>query len=341
MTPKHFAALAAAAAVCLAAALVVYSSSVPWSRATPHGAPLFANLQSNPPPKLARIEVEQGGDKLTLEHKGNNWLLKQHEGYPATPEKVRAFLVGLTEAQLVEAKTNRKDRYHLLALEDPMSKGANSRLVKLIDDDGNVVAQAVIGKKRSDAFGSGKSGTYVRRPDETQTWLVNTEIDAGTGLSDWVKSRLFEARSGDIKHVTVHMPGKDDVDIELAANGVEHLLQNIPDGMKVKYANSIGDIVDAVGSFDLDDVKKLDAPPAADKVSTVTVDLKSGLSCVFTIRPDGGIAWLTLAASGEGDAKKSADALMARTKGWQFSIPKSKADAILKTRDELLEKIAS
>ena len=340
MTPKHFAALAAAAAVCLVAALIVYSSSLPWSRATPHGAALFANLQSNPP-QIKRIEVQQGGSKLTLEHKGEDWLLKEHEGYPATPEKVRAFLVGLTEAQLVEAKTSRKDRYPLLALEDPMGKGANSRLVKLIDNNDNVVAEAVIGKKRSDAFGAGKGGTYVRRPDEVQTWLVNTEIDAGVGLSDWVKPRLFEARSGDIKHVTVHMPGKDDVNIELAANGVEHLLQNIPDGMKVKYANSIDDIVDAVGSFDFDDVKKLDAPPPADKVSTVTVDMKSGLKCVFTIRPDGGVAWLTLAASGEGNAKTSADALMKRAKGWEFSIPKSKADTILKSRDELLEKIAS
>ena len=46
-------------------------------------------------------------------------------------------------------------------------------------------------------------------------------------------------------------------------------------------------------------------------------------------------------ATGEGDAKKTADALMARAKGWEFRIPKSKADAILKDRAELVEKVQS
>jgi hypothetical protein len=62
---------------------------------------------------------------------------------------------------------------------------------------------------------------------------------------------------------------------------------------------------------------------------------------VLRIRPDGGVAWLTLEASGEGEAKGAADALMARARGWEFRIPKSKADAILKRKPDLLEKVQS
>ncbi len=340
MTPKHFVTLAAAAVVSVAAALLVYSSSVTWSRATPNGVPLFKTLQGVPP-QIARIEIQQGSDTLTLLRDGKDWVLKERERFPATPEKVRAFLVSLSDAELVEGKTRRKDRYGLLGLEDPHKKNAASRLVKLIDDKGQTVAEAVIGKQRSDAFGSGKGGTYVRRPGEAQTWLVNTEINAGVTLRDWVKPRLFGARPRDVKSITVKSPGKDDVNIGLSADGSDHVLKDIPDGMKIKYVNSIDDIAQAVSSIDFDDVKKIDKAPAGDKVSTVTLQLANGLKCDFKIRPDGGSAWLSLDASGEGEAKKEADALMARAKGWEFQIPKSKADAILKAREELLEKKAS
>jgi hypothetical protein len=341
MTPKHFLALAAAAALSLVAAITIYSSSVPWTRATPKGVPLFKTLREAPP-QIARIELKQGGAKLTLEHKGNDWLLKEHQSFPATPEKVRAFLASLSNAELVEAKTRRKDRYALLGLDgDPNGNGGNAQLVRLIDDKGQPVAEAMIGKQRTDAFGSGKGGTYVRRLGEAQTWLVNAEIDAGAALSTWVDSKLFNARPRDVKSVTVKSPGKDNVDIVLSVDGSEHELKDIPEGMKVKYANSIDDIVKAASSIDFDDVHKLDATPSGDKVSTVTLKLANGLNCDFKIRRDGGVAWITLDASGDGQAKKEADELMARAKGWEFRVPRSKADAILKTRDELLEKAAS
>jgi len=340
MKPKQFVALAVAAAVCFAAALIVYSSSARWSRATPGGAALFDSLQGTPP-DIARIEVKQGNAKLTLARSGSEWLLKERQSFPAAPEKVRAFLVSLTEAELVEPKTRTKDRYALLALEDPAKPHANSRLVRLIDAQDKTIAEAVIGKKRSDAFGSGKGGTYVRKPGEAQTWLVNTEINPGVQLRDWVKPRLFETHRRDIKHLVVKSPGEADLDIKLAANGSEHQLQDIPEGMKIKYANSIDDMAEAASSFDFDDVHKLEGAPTSDKVGTVTLELANGMKCVFKIRRDGGVAWLSVEATGEGEAKKAADALMARAKGWEFRIPKSKADAILKHRADLLEKIAS
>jgi len=340
MTPKHFTALAAAAALCLVAAVLIYSSSTPWTEATPHGVALFETLRRETP-KIARIEIEQGDNKLTLTHNGQDWLLKERENFPASPEKVRALLVSMANADLVEAKTRKEDRYALLSVEDPKGKTAASKLVRLVDDGGRNVAEAIIGKKRTDAFGSGKGGTYIRRPGEAQSWLVNTEIDVGAQLRDWVKPQLFEAKPADVQHVTVRMPGKDEVNIELAADGRQHVLKDIPESMKIKYANSIDDIAEAASSLDFEDVRKLAATPAPDKVNTVVVDLKSGLKVTFTVVPSDGSAWVSMDASGEGEAKKAADALMKRAKGWEFQIPRSKSDAILKTREELLEKASS
>jgi hypothetical protein len=46
-------------------------------------------------------------------------------------------------------------------------------------------------------------------------------------------------------------------------------------------------------------------------------------------------------ATGEGEAKKAADEITARTAGWEYQIGKSKADSLLKRRGDLLEKIPS
>ena len=80
------------------------------------------------------------------------------------PRRCARCSSGLAEAELVEAKTRRADRYALLELEDPAAKDAKSRLVRVLDGKGSVLAEVVVGKKRIDAFGVGKSGTYVRKP---------------------------------------------------------------------------------------------------------------------------------------------------------------------------------
>ncbi len=178
-------------------------------------------------------------------------------------------------------------------------------------------------------------------PDEAQTWLVNTEINAGVTLRDWVKPTAVRGAPRDVKSLTVKIPGKEDVNIELVRRRQRAPVEGHPRGHESQIRQLDRRHAEAASSIDFDDVKKLDAPPTGDKVSTVTLNLANGLKCDFKIRRDGGVAWVTLEASGEGEAKKEADELTARAKGWEFEIPKSKADAILKTRDELLEKAAS
>lgn len=333
MTSKQFVALAAAAALSLIVAIIVYSSSTPFTRSAPENAALFDTLRHNPP------QIAQGNSGLILERKGEDWLIKEHDLFPAARDKVRAFLISLSDADLVEAKTRVADRYALLSLEDPKDKNANSRLVKLIGDSGSVIVEVIVGKQRTNAFGSGKGGTYVRKPGDEQTWLVSTEISVGTGLRDWTKPRVFETRKIDIRNLSIKAPGEENVDIKLADNGVEHLLQDIPEGKKIKFVNSIDDIAPAASSYDFDNVRPLKDTPDPAKASTITLEQNNGLKVVFTIQREDGVAWLSMAASGEGDAKKAADALNARTKGWEFQIPNSKVEAIFKRKPDLLEDI--
>jgi hypothetical protein len=339
MTPKSFVVLAAVAVLFVVAAVLVYSSSTRWSHAVPNGVALFPDLRGDAA-KIAEIDLQQGTSKLTLARKGQDWLLIQHGSFPASPEKVRVFLLSLADAKLVEAKTREKDRYKLLGLEDPTAHDATSRLVQLKDGKGSVLAEVVVGNERTDAFGGGKDGTYIRKPSDDQTWLVSTEIEGGVDLKGWVEPYLFEANANQVKHVSVKLPGEDALEINETAGGTKSVLVNMPDGMKLKYLNALDDIVGAAIAVDFEDVRKQESVPS-DQASKVDVELANGLKVSYAIEQKGGADWLSLTAFGDGNAKKAANALTARAKGWEFRITKSAADAMLKKREDVLEKVSS
>ena len=173
----------------------------------------------------------------------------------------------------------------MLELEDPAEKGAKSRLVRLIGAKGNVMGEVVIGKKRQDrAFVARKAGTYVRRPGNPQTWLANAEIDASSAAKEWVKtSRIASGQQSRSARVTVEVPGEEALKIErwrparlprrqgrprrtlpavAPAPGKLRFLAFPPDGKKLKEANEIETLVRRSATIDMEDFRKLDAPPS-------------------------------------------------------------------------------
>ena len=106
----------------------------------------------------------------------------------------------------------------------------------------------------------------------------------------------------------------------------------------MKDASAADLLARAVGSIDMEDVRKLAAPPAGAGVSTVKIETTDGPTITLRLRKDGDAHWFSVAAAGEGDeAKKAAAEITQRTQGWEFKLPTFKSDAILKKRADLLE----
>src|SRR5262245_37693769 len=336
MKARSIAELALVALVALLVAATTYISQNRWSQAKVTGAPLFPGLSSQGP-KIARIELRQGDKKLALERKDQTWVLADRGGYAAKPEAVRTLLVRLAEAQLVEPKTRKSDRFAMTELEDAGAKDTKSREVRLLDQQGAVIAQAIVGKKRLDAFGSSKSGTYVRWPEDAQAWLANTDVDISASVRDWVQPTVIDQDAAKIKTVTVEIPNEASLRIEREAGDAgKHKLVAIPEGKKLKQGGDVDAIVRAVGSIDLEDVRKLD-PSAAGETSTARFETDSGLAVTLRLRKQGEDTWVSVSATGEGDAKKAAEDISNRTKDFEFKIAPSKATAILKRPADLFE----
>lgn len=356
MTPKNFVYLAAAAVLSVLFAIVSYASNNQWSPGKATGDKLFPALATDAS-QIATIEVRQGDNAVVLEKMGGGWGVKNRDNYPVDTPKVRTLLVGLVEAELIETKTRRPDRYAVLELEDPAEKAAKSRLVRLTGAKGNVIGEVVIGKKRQDVLSAGKAGTYVRRPGNPQTWLASSELDASAAAKDWMKTTVLTTDASKVNRITIEIPGEEPLRIEREAAPQKDAKETAdpaaaanklrfagfpPEGKKLKDATAAEAIARALGSIDMEDVRKLDAPPAGAGVSTVKIESADGPTTALRLRKDGDSHWLSVAATGNGEeAKKAADEITKRTQGWEYKIPATKADSILKKRAELLEAPAS
>ena len=338
MKPRSFAALAVVTVVALAIAIASYAAQNRWSQVKVSGAGFFPGLSAQAS-QIARIELSQGGKTLALARDKEAWSLADRGGYPAKPEAVRTLLVKLAGAELVESKTRNKDRYALLEVEDPAGKDAKSRLLRLLDDKGGVIAEAIIGKKRFDALGGSKSATYVRKPGDAQAWLSNADLDVSVGLRDWVQAGVLDVPATKIAKVTIEIPGEEPLVIARdAGDASKYALVGMPEGKKLKEGAGVDAIVRAAGNIELEDVRKPAAQAAPADVSVARIEADGGLAVTLRLRKEGEDTWVSLEASGaDGDAKKSADDITKRVQGWEFKVPAFKAQSILKRRADLFE----
>ena len=338
MKPRAFAALSVVTVVALVVAIATYAAQNRWSHVKVSGAGLVPGLAAQAS-RIAKIELKQGEKALTLARDKEAWFVADRGGYPAKPEAVRALLVKLAGAELVESKTRNKDRYSLLELEDPAAKDAKSRLLRLLDDKGGVIAEAVVGKKRLDAFGGNKSGTYVRKPGDAQTWLASADLDVSVAVRDWVQTGVLDVPAAKIAKVTVEIPGEEPLVIARdAGDATKYALVGMPEGKKLKEGAGIDAIVRAAGNIDLEDVRKPAAAAAPGDVSIAKIEADGGLAVTVRLRKEGADTWVALEASGaDGDAKKAAEDITTRTQGWEFKVPAHKAQSILKRRADLFE----
>jgi hypothetical protein len=334
MTPRMFVKLAIAAAVSSLAALTVYAANAPWTDVKANGAKLVPAVARGA--KVGAIAINQVGQTLTLvADKDNKWSLKERAGYPADPEPIRRLLVAIAQAEKVEGKTRNADRHAVLEVE-ALGKDAKSKGVTLLDAAGTTLASLIVGKKKAEAFGSGKSGTYVRTDKDVQAWLVNSEIDVTTEVRRWIKPGIFETDGAKLADVKLEVAGEETIEItrvdgKLAFKGLPG------EGKKLKDAGAADAIARASAQLEAEDVRRLDQTPTGAGVSTVTLKGDKGLGVTLRLRREADAAWVSVSATGEGEAKATADAITAKSKGWEYKITATKADQILKKRADLVE----
>lgn len=338
ITPKLFAGLTVAAGVSLVAAGIVYATSNQWSAGTVTGKALFPSLEQKVK-NVATLELQQGAATLTIAREDKGWVAPDVGGYPVRPDRVRAVIVRLAQAELIEPKTRNPTRYALLDLDDPDTKGTQARRIRLLDKDGGVIAEAILGRKRWDAFGSGKAGTYVRLPDDPQTWLASLDIRAKPEIKGWVEAKIFGTETAKVSTVTLEHAGEAPLKIARAPGEKENFrVAELPAESKLKENGpSAKSVVKGFANIELEDLRKLAMTPAGKDISLARLETEDGLKVTFRLRKEKDANWLSLSAEGDGDAAKQAEKINARVRGWEYGIPAWKADTLFRHRSDFFE----
>ena len=171
-----------------------------------------------------------------------------------------------------------------------------------------------------------------------------------------MRTPCYTADSAKISRVTIEIPGEEPLRIEReAAPAKDEGRQGGPRAcsrqapvrrfsarrQEAEGCSAAESIARALASIDMEDVRKLDAPPAGAGVSTVKIEVggwpgddaapAQGWRCPLAV----------VTASGEGEAKKAAEEITQRTQGWEYKLPATKADSILKKRADLLDPAGS
>ena len=344
MDTKSFNILAIAAVVSLVTAGLVHSAYDTWTVENVSGEKLFPGFDKGAN-QVGQLALEQGDNKLEFHKVKDSWNIANRGGYPAKTESVQQLLVRLARAELIEAKTKDPKRYGLLELEDPAGKDAKSVMVQMRDGNGKAIGELVVGKRRQSAFGQGRSGVYVRRPGNDQTWLTNVNLRTTFDVSDWVEPVFFKLGDTKVKSLTLQTPDGGDVKIVTDENkdgkkDVTHKFAAVPEGKKLKKDVDASVVVKGLQTFEMTDVRKLaDAklPKDAVKIPAIIETDKGMKLQAEMVRIGENDRWLSFKVLEDGKDAKVAKSFRDKLDGWQFKIADWRARQVFKTAADMFE----
>lgn len=318
------------------------------------GQPLLKDLKAA---DVAAISIREPKAALTLERKGERWLIAEQNGFPADLDRVSELVIKAIGLRVGQSEPlGEKDRVRL-ELADPGKDGAGT-LLEFRAADGKPLARLLAGKKyfKSEPANPARAigdGRFVLLPDDPKN--VHTIADplvlvsAKTG--SWISKEGFSVER--VQTLQVVLADGETWKIERATDGPEWKLAGAKAGEKLDTtkANAASYSLNGLSIDDLASGKPEEL--GLDKPSVVTATTFDGLT--YTLRigklvddkyPVQVQVEGTLAKSDKPD-EKAADknagenpAKLGREralKDYVLLIQKSKLADTLKKRGELLE----
>ncbi|MCB2109298.1 MAG: DUF4340 domain-containing protein, partial [Rhodobacteraceae bacterium] len=254
MTMKTLWGLCAVTVAAIVLAIVAVNSQPSFKSSDTAGEPVFPTL-TNDLNRLATVVVQSKEGTYTLDFDGTSWTFRDRGGYPADGSKIAEAVIKIARMTKLEAKTKLPDRFARLDLQDPGSKDSRAKQVTLLDKNGGVLADVIVGKRKF-TLGSKEGGTYIRLPGDDQTWLVFGELNPGEKARDWLKRDIVDIKDDAIKQVTVtHPDGEIIVAGQSAPSDPNFKILNMPEGVEQTSDFVADDFGRLLAILLLDDVK--------------------------------------------------------------------------------------
>lgn len=292
--PKNLVWTAVLGAVLFGAAVYLGDSRKPAQEAVQPG-PLVEGLRARLNDVSGLRVVGAGGKALlSLKREGERWTVAERASYPADVDKLRAFLLKLADAQRIEPKTQRKESFATLGVEDVSEPNAKSLQVVLEGLSPEV--SLIFGRNPSSG-----SGTFVRETGKDQSWLIDQNIAVDSALSNWLQRDLVDIAATRIASLSIATPKAKPLEIVPTDDGgiAQFQLAALPRGRELASEVVVDATAGVFSGLRLDDVADASALAVADDatVTAVTLTTKEGLQLQTQVWDIDGKVWSTWKAS--------------------------------------------
>ena len=212
------------------------------------------------------------GTILQAELMDGQWMAKFDgfsTAYPLDKTALANFIQTLVHAKLLEAKTNKQENYHHLGLEAIDNVDSLATLVSITTKDASTPWQVLIGNKVTTGQGS-----YVRRPQASQSWKVDQTIALPSSKFDWLKRPVLNISNDDIESIS----RSDNKGWSIVrGDDAEFILKSLPKGRELRYPGVVTALVNSLLQLDFEQLLPLDAEPwqQAKVISKLTVKTKN------------------------------------------------------------------
>ena len=280
----------------------------------------------------ARIEVRKPDATLIVARDGDRWVLPEKADYPVRPERVRELLVGLTELRLVEARTADAGQLDRLGLDDPAKPGSTALLLRVLDAAGAPIAELVVGRRRVRTQGNLPESVYVRRPNETQSWLAEGRLPVDGDAQLWLDRDIVNLPAARIWRLDARRAGADPVVLARPEGQGEAPLAVVePADFGPTDEIALDEVTRAFEFLTFLDVRPAAAIPG-EALGEAAFALTDGLGVTVAPHHEGENLWIRLSASGD---TEEARRLAARWQPWAYQVGPWKEKAFLPRPEDL------
>jgi hypothetical protein len=286
---------------------------------------------------VGEIAIQSKSGAFHVKLNQGKWSVAEKGGFPADAAQARSVAAGMAGLTTLEPKTNRADWLKYVDLDAP-DKGGNAVDVKLTDTMGKPMAEILVGKSQGNTDDLGRTQLYVRKPNETQTWLARGALTPKPNAADWLDKNVISIARDRVKGATVTPPTGPSYTLSRDSKDQQDFkLLDMPAGRQLSFEGSPDGVGSALIGFDFDDVAKADTVDFSKAPQSVTHTF-DGLDVTVKVAAKGMDRWASISAAGTNPkAEMEAMGINTRLSEWAFKLQPSKADQFVAARETLLK----
>ena len=174
--------------------------------------------------------------------------------------------------------------------------------------NGTVLAEAIIGKQRYRLTGTEPSGTYLRRPDEAQSWLASGGIQIDREVARWLDGEIVDLDPEAIRRIEIQRAGEPSYAAVRDNPGGELHLTGLAGDETLKEDADLTRLTGALSSVRLDDVRPRDQLTWPAEQHTARVETFDGVELSVRLAQIDDEYWATFEARAVAPSNPTASA---------------------------------